>query len=110
MPAPYEHNDWMVRGGAATTRGTGGLLDMLALPRRRLDVMFRDGDAVPPPTGRYDGVFLYFSGTALAPVAARALSLAWRGKAVEASRGGLIHVVSALGAHAVRAPVGPRLS
>lgn len=77
-------------------------IDLLRMPRPELDRLFGSG-AATAPTGTVDGTVIIAPGTRLAPVLARLLRLAWRGKVFYPDRRELLNRVLPGGRLAARA-------
>jgi hypothetical protein len=80
--------------------------ELLAMPNRRLDALFRSRPAGPVPAGVCDGVAILFPGTPLSrPMAALVRAVAWQGKVVDPDGAVLRNRIGPWGLRAVVATV-----
>ena len=90
--------------GPRTTPITEG--ELLAMPNRRLDALFRSRSAGPVPAGVCDGVAILFPGTPLSrPLAALVRAVAWQGKVIDPDGAALRNRITPWGIRAVVATV-----
>jgi hypothetical protein len=80
--------------------------DLLDMPERELEELFRKSPAGEVPDGEADGTVLVAPGTNLSDPAAKLLHLvAWKGKVFDREKGELSNEIGPLGLKAIRAKV-----